>query len=85
MSDPSDRAERYEIRIVGHLAPRWIAFFDGMTIAEGDDGTTVMRGPVADQSALHGLIRKIGDLGLALISVRPTDADEPTSSTTDPN
>ena len=63
---------RYEIRVKGHLADRWAAWFDGMTLARQDDGTTVLHGPVADQSALHGLLRKVNDLGLPLVSVTPT-------------
>ena len=71
---PTDRADapgRWEIRVRGHLAARWAAWFDGMTISPQDDGTTVVRGPVADQSALHGLLRKLNDLGLPLVSVTP--------------
>jgi hypothetical protein len=70
-ADRADRTERYEIHVVGHLTPRWAATFDGMTITAHDDGTTVIDGPVADQSALHGLIRKLSDLGLPLISLKP--------------
>jgi hypothetical protein len=65
---------RYEIRVKGHLADRWVAWFDGMTLDRQADGTTVLQGEVADQSALHGLLRKISDLGLPLVSVTPTDA-----------
>ncbi|MFL6099063.1 MAG: hypothetical protein ACJ71T_03815 [Actinomycetales bacterium] len=61
---------RYEIRVRGHLAARWTIRFDGMTLTAQDDGTTVISGPVADQSALHGIIRALGDLGVPLISVR---------------
>jgi len=64
--------DRYEIRVQGHLADRWVAWFDGMTLTRQADGTTVLDGPVADQSALHGLLRKISDLGLPLVSVTPT-------------
>jgi hypothetical protein len=64
--------ERYEIRVTGHLAPRWASVFDGMTLTQQDDGTTVIHGPVADQSALHGLLRKLSDLGLPLVSVKPS-------------
>jgi hypothetical protein len=71
---PTSRGERYEIRVTGHLAPRWAAFFDGMTLTAHDDGTTVIEGPVADQSALHGLLRKLSDLGLPLVSVTATAA-----------
>jgi hypothetical protein len=65
--------EWYEIRVRGHLAPRWAAFFDGMALTPRDDGTTAIHGPVADQSALHGLLHKLGDLGLPLVSVQTHD------------
>jgi hypothetical protein len=67
--------ERYELRVTGHLGHRWASWFDGMTLTAQDDGSTVIAGPVADQSALHGLLRKISDLGLTLISVIPAVAD----------
>ena len=67
---------RYEIRVKGHLADRWAAWFDGMTLTRQSDGTTILRGTVADQSALHGLLRKVSDLGLPLVSVTPTDQHE---------
>jgi hypothetical protein len=66
--------DRYEIRVRGHLADRWAAWFDGMTLTRQADGTTVLDGPVADQSALHGLLRKVSDLGLPLVSVAPAPA-----------
>lgn len=66
---------RYEIRLKGHLPDRWAAWFDGMTLDRQVDGTTVLHGPVADQSALHGLLRKVRDLGLPLLSVTPTGTD----------
>ena len=72
MNSPSGQSERYEIRVTGHLAPRWDAFFDGMTLTPEDDGTTAISGPVVDQSALHGLLRKLNDLGLPLVSVTTT-------------
>ncbi len=74
MSNPT---ERYEIRVIGHLAPRWAAWFDGMTLTPQDDGTTVIDGPIADQSALHGLLRKLSDLALPLVSVTPTTRSTP--------
>ena len=64
--------DRYEIQVVGHLADRWAAWFDGMTLTRRADGTTVLDGPVADQSALHGLLRKVSDLGVPLVSVTST-------------
>jgi hypothetical protein len=60
---------QYEIRIKGHLDARWAAWFDGLAIAREPDGTTVIQGPVADQSALHGLLQKVRDLGLDLVTV----------------
>ena len=68
---------RYEIRLQGHLDQRWGAWFDGMTLTTADDGTTALRGPVTDQAALHGLLQKVRDLGLPLLSVTPLDPDRP--------
>jgi hypothetical protein len=59
----------YEIRVRGHLDDRWSSWFDGMTLVLTDDGSTVIHGQVDDQAALHGLIEKVRDLGLPLISV----------------
>lgn len=75
MSHAQERG-RYEIRVTGHLADRWAARFDGMTLTRQADGSTVLRGPVADQSALHGLPRKVSDLDLPLVSVTHTDPQE---------
>lgn len=63
----------YEIRLEGHLGTRWAAWFDGLSIAHGSDGTTTIHGQVADQAALHGLLQKVRDLGLPLISVTPAE------------
>ena len=63
----------YEIRLKGHLGTRWAAWFDGLSIAHGSDGTTTISGQVADQAALHGLLQKVRDLGLPLISVTPAE------------
>jgi hypothetical protein len=59
----------YRIRIQGRLERRWSAWFDGMTLTADVDGTTVLRGHVSDQAALHGLIQKVRDLGLTLLEV----------------
>ena len=63
---------RYEIRIRGHLEPRWAARLDGMTLTAGH-GVTVIDGPVVDQAALHGLLRTLHDAGLPLLSVTSLD------------
>lgn len=60
---------RYEIRIEGHLDDRWSAWFGGPAIVREPDGTTTLRGAVADQAELHGLLARVRDLGAALISV----------------
>lgn len=59
----------YEIRLQGHLGPRWAGWFGGMSITLEDNGDTLLTGPVADQAALHGLLRKVRDLGMPLLSV----------------
>jgi hypothetical protein len=63
----------YEIRVQGRLDDRWTAWFDGIGLDRTDDGTTVLRGPVTDQAALHGLLNKLRDLGVPLLSVTRTD------------
>ena len=73
----SSDSSRYAIRVGGRLAPRWAAWFDGMTLTAAGDGTTVLAGPVADQAALHGVLARIRDLGLPLVSVTRLDADPP--------
>ncbi len=64
--------ETYEIRIQGRLAERWSSWFDGMEITALGDGCTLIHGQVPDQAALHGLIQKVRDLGLPLLSVTNT-------------
>jgi hypothetical protein len=73
-----DEALRYEIRVKGHLAQRWSSWFDGMTLTRPADGSTVIAGVVADQPALHGLLQRLRDLGLPLISVTSLDPIQPT-------
>ncbi|HEY0582203.1 MAG TPA: hypothetical protein VGE94_08465 [Chloroflexota bacterium] len=59
----------YEIRLKGHLNARWADWFDGLTLTQESDGTTVLSGSVVDQAELHGLLGKVRDLGLPLIAV----------------
>lgn len=65
----ADPEAHYEIRVAGHLAPRWSAWFDGLTVATEENGTTVIRGSVVDQAALHGLLQKLRDVGIPLVSL----------------
>jgi hypothetical protein len=62
----------YEIRIEGHLDGQWADWFDGMSITLEEDGTTLLSGPVPDQPALYGLLRRVRDLGLPLVAVNRT-------------
>ena len=78
---------QYEFRVLGHLEPRWAAWFDGMTLTAEDDGTTRIHGPVIDQAALHGLLHKLRDVSLPLLSVTrigPEQAPPPGSSPGEP-
>jgi hypothetical protein len=59
----------YEIRLKGHLDDRWAEWFEGLTITLEDDGNTLFTGPVVDQAALHGLLKRVRDLGMTLVSV----------------
>ncbi len=80
-------AGRYEIRLQGHLEPRWSAWFDGTDITPGSHGTTVIHAAVVDQSALHGLLARLHDIGLPLISVtrvEPAPAQDATTPTDNP-
>jgi hypothetical protein len=77
-------AGRYEIRLKGHLDNRWAAWFDGLTLTHQTDGTTVIHGPVADQAALHGLLQKVRDTGLPLVSVICIEPDRSGASTSEP-
>jgi len=77
-------AGRYEIRLAGHLDAHWATWFDGLTVIRESDGTTVIHGSVADQAALHGLLHRVRDLGLPLVSVTRVETDQPELPTTDP-
>ena len=82
MSRPPDRRDgeqdRYEIRLHGQLDQRWSDWFAGFTLTHESDGTTTLTGAVVDQAALHGLLRRVGDLGVTLISLKVIDDAEET-------
>ncbi|HYX51356.1 MAG TPA: hypothetical protein VE843_16535 [Ktedonobacteraceae bacterium] len=68
----------YQIRIKGHLSTQWTDWFDGLTITLEDNGDTLLTGPVVDQAALHGLLKKVRDVGMPLVSVnrgKPAQTD----------
>ena len=79
---PTDRAPHsgwYLIRIEGRLPSRWATHFEPMTLTAGEDGTTLIQGPIVDQAALHGLLQKVRDVGLPLVSVRNVTTDGSTA------
>ena len=69
LDKPHPNPPFYEIRLKGHLEPQWTSWFDGLTITLETNGDTLLSGPVADQAALHGLLKKVRDLGMPLLSV----------------
>lgn len=75
----------YEIRVKGRLGPRWRAWFDGLTLTDEDDGTTVIRGTIADQAALHGLLQKLRDVGIPLVSLTELPSGSPTAPDAPPH
>ena len=72
----------YTFKIKGHLGQQWINWFDGLTVTLEEDGNTLLSGPVIDQSALHGILKKIRDLGMPLLSVNFTDSNQPPEAET---
>lgn len=77
--DPGRGSGRYEIRVRGHLDSRWAAWFDGFSLTRAGDGSTVLAG-CADQAGLHGVLRKLGDIGLPLLSVTAAADEAPADS-----
>jgi len=77
-TDPSQPVV-YQIRIKGHLGHQWTDWFEGLTITLEEDGDTLLTGPVIDQAALHGLLKKVRDLGMPLVSVGPVEPEPPTT------
>ncbi len=67
----------YEIRVKGHLDSHWLAWFDDMAVTTEENGETILAGPIQDQPALHGLLVKIRDLGMPLLSVQRKSAHDP--------
>ena len=72
----------YEIRLKGHLGSQWTDWFEGLTITLEDNGDTLLTGPVVDQAALHGLLKKVRDLGMPLVSVIPLENGSSTTLVT---
>jgi hypothetical protein len=69
----------YQIRLKGHLGSQWTDWFEGLTITLEGNGDTLLTGPVIDQAALHGLLKKVRDLGMPLVSVSPVEPGPPTA------
>lgn len=74
----------YQIRLKGHLGHHWTDWFDGLTITLEDNGETLLTGPVADQAALHGVLKKVRDLGMPLLLVVGVKPDQADASETPP-
>jgi hypothetical protein len=80
-----DRPEagRYEIRLSGQLDAHWASWFDGLTVSREGDGTTLISGSIVDQAALHGVLQRVRDLGLPLVSVSRVEPDPPRTTGVD--
>ena len=73
LNEKHNQLQCYEIRFKGHIDDRWSDWFEGLTITLEDNGDTLLTGPVIDQAALLGLLKKVRDLGLPLVSVTPVE------------
>jgi hypothetical protein len=78
-TDP-DQPVVYQIRIKGHLGPQWADWFEGLAVTREENGDTLLSGPVVDQAVLHGLLRKVRDLGMPLLSVSRVDVGDADAS-----
>jgi hypothetical protein len=78
-SAPADPGQPtfYQIRVKGHLSEQWTGWFEGLTITLAEEGDTLLTGPIIDQAALFGLLKKVRDLGMTLVSVNQQNADHP--------
>jgi len=76
---PTSNVLYYEIRLKGHLEDRWVKWFDGLAITLDENGNTLLSGPVIDQAALHGILKKVRDLGMPLVSVSSVEPGPPTT------
>lgn len=83
-TEEHDEPRLTEIRIKGHLDKRWADWFAGLTITLEENGDTRLTGPVVDQAALHGLLKKVRDLGLPLVSVMHVDSKQADGPTVNP-
>ncbi len=73
INKPAAQTQYYEIRLKGHLDARWTDWFENLTITLEENGNTLLSGPLADQAALHGVLKKVRDLGLTLIAVNSVE------------
>lgn len=80
MESEHERLEVYQITVLGHLDTEWSDWFDGLTITLVDTGETILSGPVVDQTALHGVLIKIRDLGLPLLSLTRVEPERENES-----
>ena len=79
----ADQPTIYQFRLRGHLGQQWMDWFEGLSITLEEDGNTLLSGPVVDQSALHGILKRVRDLGMPLLSVNFVDPDPATKKDTD--
>ena len=84
MSPTPTHSTGYQIRVADHLPRQWADWFEGLTLSLEENGDTLLTGPVVDQAALHGLLKKVRDLGLSLVSVSPVEIEAPATPGSEP-